>query len=99
MVDFGQNDRSLGRISVQMTPDEALSTSEEIINPAVDYMKMVYLESAVLAQRLFKNLLQAIPLDTSELRLLAEKLPSEFAIHAVYLLQKKLSSQLKEIFQ
>ena len=32
MVDFGQNDRSLGRISVQMTPDEALSTSEEIIN-------------------------------------------------------------------
>jgi hypothetical protein len=32
MVDFGQNDRSLGRISVQMTPDEALTISEEIIN-------------------------------------------------------------------
>ena len=32
MVDLGQNDRSLGRISVQMTQDEALATSEEIIN-------------------------------------------------------------------
>ena len=30
MVDFGQNDRSLGRITVQMSQDEAFTVSEEI---------------------------------------------------------------------
>ncbi len=32
MVDLGQNERSLGRITVQMSQDEALMTSEGIIN-------------------------------------------------------------------